>query len=249
LDGLKLFWSFGKISVHEILDEKSVYLNAFFALIFLDNMETIYSLLGVSEESGTFIALSVTATLFSFVVLSQVVLIQKRKKGGTGELKYFVPTFLLYNLYYSFLFLTSLLLLVFPGYYIIFSHFHAPAIASILLIPLFLPGLFFLFYFSMVPFIAVLDDEISGKFFKKSISLVKKKLPLVACTSLAYLAVELAAILITVIQDPMAKIIFKLILSIPDAFFTLVITVITVKVYYYLVNLPNSATDNTQSAP
>lgn len=209
MSGFKLFWEFAKASFFEIYDDKKTYLNAFFALILLDNVETIYPLLGVGEETNTFLGLSIIATLLSFIILSQVVLIQKRKRGGDGELKYFVPTFLLYNLYYSFLFFAGLLLFVIPGFYV-------------------------LFYFSMVPFIAVLDDDADGDYFKKSRLLVKKNVPLIVWTSILNLIVDVSALLITPIQDPTTKLFFKAFFSIPDALFTLVMTVVTVKVFYHL---------------
>ncbi len=208
------FWEFAKASSREVLEDKKTYLNAFLALILLDNLETIYPMFGVGEETNTFLGLTILATLLSFIVLSQVVLIQKRKRGGDGELKYFVPTFLLYNLYYSFLFFAGLLLLIIPGFYV-------------------------LFYFSMTPLVAVLDDDATGSYFKKSKLLVQKNLPLIVWTSLLNLVVDLAALLMTPIQDPLIKIIFKLVFSIPDAFFTLIMTVVTVKVFYYLKDLKN----------
>lgn len=224
MSGLKLFWEFAKASFLEIYDDKKTYLNAFFALILLDNIETIYPLLGVGEETNTFLALSIIATLLSFIVLSQVVLIQKRKRGGDGELKYFVPTFLLYNLYYSFLFFAGLLLFVIPGFYV-------------------------LFYFSMVPFIAVLDDDADGDYFKKSRLLVKQNVPLIVWTSILNLIVDVSALLITPIQDQTAKVFFKAFFSIPDALFTLVMTVVTVKVFYHLKGtVPKDATESSQLA-
>lgn len=210
-----LFWGFAQASVSEILSEKNKYLSAFFTLVFLDNLETICLLSGLGEESNVFIGVSVLATVLSFIVLSQVVLIQKRKRGGDGELKYFVPTFLLYNLYYSFTFLIGLLLLIIPGFY-------------------------FLFYFSMAPLVAVLDDTSEGEFFKKSRHLVKKNLPLVVWTSILNLMVDIAALLIIPIQEPSLKIVGKFVFSIPDAFFTVVMMVVTVKVYYFLRDFKES---------
>lgn len=221
MEAFNLFWQFAKTSGREVLDEKKTYLYSFLALMFLDNIETIYPMFGVGEETNTFFGLSIIGTLLAFVVLSQVVLVQKRKRGGDGELKYFVPTFLLYSLYYSFLFFGGLLLLVIPGFYV-------------------------LFYFSMLPFVAVLDDHSDGRFFQKSRQLVRLNLPLIVCVSLLNLFVDVAGLLITPFKDPVAKIILKFIFSIPDAFFTLVMTVATVKVYYYLNDQLTTATEKTQ---
>lgn len=216
MSGLKLFWSFAKSAALEVWDNKNLYASAFFALLLLGNVETLYPLLGVAEDSNAYIALTIIATLLIFIVLSQVVLIQKRKHGGVGELGFFVPTFLLYNLYYSFLFFVGLLLFIIPGFYV-------------------------LIFFSMVPFVAVLDDEAQGQFFKKSRELVKKNISLVAWVSVINLSMDLSSLLFSPIEDPMIKAFSHFIFSIPDAFVTIVMTITTVKVYYYLKQLSPGA--------
>ncbi|MGZ3790446.1 MAG: hypothetical protein ACXVLQ_18075 [Bacteriovorax sp.] len=213
MEGLTLFWSFLKEASAEVWANKKLYLSAFLALILLGNVETIYPFLGVSEESNVFIVLTIFATLLTFVIVSQIVLIEKKKRGGVGELSFFVPTFLLYNLYYSFLFFFGLLLLV-------------------------LPGLYALVFFSMVPFVAVLDDETEGKFFKKSRELVKKNIPLVVWASVINLLIECSSLLFSPIQDPIVKAVASFFYSIPDAFITIAMTIATVKVYYRLKEYP-----------
>jgi hypothetical protein len=209
MSGLKLFWSLIQSSMNDVLASKQIYLPAFISLIFLGNLETFFPFMGAAPESNSFIILTILATIASFIVLSQVVLIQKKNNGGIGELKYFVPTFLLYNLYYSFLFFMGLLLLVIPGLYI-------------------------LIFFSMVPFVAVLNDEHEGSYFKESKRLVKKNIGLVAWACLINLLVELSGLLITPIANPIVKGVANLLFSIPDAFITIVMTMTMVKIYYLL---------------
>lgn len=212
MEGLKLFWSFSKSAFDEVLENKKIYLSFFFSLLFLSNLEVLYPFVGVKEESSAYIALTLISTIFVFVVISQIVLIQKRKHGGVGELSYFVPTFLLYNLYYSFLFFLGLLFVIAPGIYV-------------------------LIFFSMVPFVAVLDDEESGSFFKKSRELVRKNIGLVAWASFLNLLLELSSLVFAPIQDPTTKAVFTFLFSIPDTFLTIVLTIVTVKIYYYLKKL------------
>lgn len=212
MKGLGLFWSFVRASSSEILENKKTYIKAFIALIFLGNAETFFPFLGVMPESNGFIILTILTTIAIFIILSQIVLVQKKNHGGTGELKYFVPTFLLYNLYYSFLFFAGLLLFIVPGIYV-------------------------LIFFSMVPLVAVLDDECQGSFFSASKLLVKKNIPLVAWASGINLLVEFSALLVSPIENPMLKGIASFFFSIPDAFISLVMTITTVKIFYYLKKL------------
>ena len=209
MSGFNLFWDFTKTSTNEVWQNKKKYLPSFLALVLLGNMESLYTVLGGSEESNAFIFTSLFSTLLTFVVLSKVILDLKKEQGGSGELKYFIPTFLLYNLYYSFIFFGGLLFLI-------------------------LPGLYFLVMFSMAPFVAVLDDEADGGYFKKSRELVKKNISLVVWTSLVTLILEFTALLFTPIHDPIIKMVAGFCFSLPDAFVTLVVTIATVKIYYYL---------------
>jgi hypothetical protein len=208
-NGFKLFWKFTILAKDEILLDKKLYLNAFLWLVLLANIDLFYPLFKIDEESNTFLVLNIISTLLTFVVLSQVVLIQKQKKGGSGQLRYFVPTFLLYNLYYSSLFFMGLLFLVIPGFYI-------------------------LFYFSLAPLIAVLDDSEAGNYFSKSKALVKKNLPLVVCATSINLALELTALILNPIEDPIISAIAKFVFSIPEAFLSILMAVIMVKIYYEL---------------
>lgn len=210
---LKIFLNFIKSAHAEVYANKKTYLGAIISLIVLGNVETLFPFLGVAPESNVFIFLTIASTLATFMIISQVVLIQKKRHGGTGELRYFVPTFLLYSLYYSFLFFIGILFLV-------------------------LPGLYVLIFYSMVPFVAVLDDECQGSFFKKSVSLVKKNIALVAWASVFNLILELSAFLTSPIENPMTRAIVTLIYSVPDAVFTMLLTIATVKIYYYLKAAP-----------
>ena len=209
MNGLKLFGSFFKTSIKQILEDKKTYYKSFFALVFLGNVETLFPFLGAAPESVYYIFLSVFTTLLTFIILSQVVLVQKKLQGGVGELKYFVPTFLLYNLYYSFLFFIGLFLFIVPGFYV-------------------------LIFFSMVPFIAVLDDECEGSFYEASKLLVKKNVGLVVWATLINLLIEFSALLITPIENAVVKGSLNLVYSLVDSFITLVMIISMVKIYYYL---------------
>lgn len=213
MGGLKTFWSFIKSSALEVLENKKMYTSAFLALVCLSNVETLYPFLGLSEDSNAYIIMTILSAMMVFVVLSQIVLIQKEKHGGSGQLGFLVPTFLLYNLYYSFLFFLGIVLF-------------------------FIPGIYVLIFFSMVPFVAVLDDEADGQFFKKSRELVKKNISLAAWASVINLLIEFSALLFNSIQNPVIKAVSNFLFSLPDAFVTIILTIATVKVYYHLKALP-----------
>jgi hypothetical protein len=217
MNSFVLFKDFFGMAFREVFEDKKLYIKIILSLIFLGNLEPLVSLFGVGSEGWLNIFISILITFGTFVVLSQVVLKEKIKKqpeaATTHELKYFVSTFFLFNLYYSFLFFVGLLFLI-------------------------IPGLLVLIYFFMVPFIAVLDDNLESGYFKRSIQLAKKNVGLVSIVSIFILILELSSLALTPIQNPLIKLVSSLVFSIPDSFLTVILTIVSVKVYYFLSENP-----------
>jgi hypothetical protein len=213
MNSFLLFKDFFSQGCREIFQEKRTYFRIIFLLIVLANLEPVLNLFGLESEGWINIILSIFVTLGTFIVLSQVVLKEKIKKipeaSHNHELGYFVSTFFLFNLYYSFLFFIGLIFLV-------------------------IPGLWVLIYFFLVPFIAVLDDSLDSGYFKKSIELVKKNVGLVSIVSIFILVLEFSSLLLSPIQNSSVKLISSLFFSIPDSFLTVVLTIVSVRVYYFL---------------
>ena len=220
MNSIKQFWIFFQESLQEIAANKKEYLYAFLSLVLLANSQSLYIFFGGNEESNFFICLNILTALLNFAVISSLVLNQKKKQGGSGELLYFVPTFLLYNLYYSFLFFIGLVLLLIPGFYV-------------------------LIYFSLVPFVAVLDDSSEQSVFKRSRELVKKNVGLVATASLITLFLELTILVLNPIQNSMIKLIATFGYSLIDGVVTIAMTLATVKIYYSLVTASKKTQDES----
>ena len=217
MNSFLLFKDFFGISFREVFEDKKYYFKIILSLIFLGNLEPLVSLFGVGGDGWLNIFISILITFGTFVVLSQVVLKEKIKKqpeaATTHELKYFVSTFFLFNLYYSFLFFAGLLFLI-------------------------IPGLWVLIYFFMVPFVAVLDDKLDSGYFKRSIQLAKQNVGLVSIVSILILVLEFSSLVLTPIQNPSIKLVTSLVFSIPDSFLTVILTIVSVKVYYFLSENP-----------
>lgn len=241
MKSISLFWHYLKESSSEVLINKHVYVSAFFALVLLGNAESLWLFLGVGPESTTSIVLTVVAALLTFVVLAQVVLIQKKKHGGEGELSFIVPTFLLYNIYYTMIFFAALVLPI-SLFYIPFvglklnTHFAGVVLFYAFVAATIIGAFLVNVTFFMVPLVAVLDDEVTGKFFKASRVLTKKNFSLVAWMALASLLLEFSFLAFSFITDPVLKAGATFVYSLPDAFLTLVFTVAMVKIFYHLKN-------------
>lgn len=209
MKSLSLLWSLMTSSSVQLWNDKEKFFSAFIALIFLSNAEMLFPFFGIHEESSASIMLGIFVMLLIFIVLSHIVLLEKRRHGGEGELKYFVPTFLLYNIYYSFLFFLGILLFV-------------------------LPGLYVLFFFFLVPLVAVLDDDIEGHYFKRSKELARKNLPLIIWAALINLSINFFPLIGKMIEGTWLKYSINFLISVPEAYLTLLFTLTSVKIFYYL---------------
>ncbi len=241
MNSIGLFWHYLKESTSEVLINKHVYISAFFALVLLGNAESLWPFLGIGPESTTSIVLTVVTALFTFVILAQVVLIQKKKHGGDGQLSFIVPTFLLYNIYYTMVFFAVLVLPI-SLFYIPFvglklnTHMAGVALFYLFVVATIIGAFIVNVYFFMVPLVAVLDDETTGKFFKASRVLARKNFKLVGLIALASLLLEFSFLAFSFITEPVLKAAATFVYSLPDAFLTLVFTVAMVKIFYHLKN-------------
>lgn len=241
MNSLHEFKHFVTESTLEVMANKHLYTTAFLALVLLSNVESLLALTGLTSDSASGLFISVAVALLAFVVLAQIVLIQKRKHGGEGELSFVVPTFLLYNIYYTMVFFAVLFfpiaLLNIPFRALNLNTHIAGQIAFYILVALDVVVAFLIsVLFYMVPLIAVCDDEVTRKFFKASRTLVKKNFKLVAWLAFASLFLEFSFLAFSLIQEPVLKAAGSFAYSIPEAFFTIVLTIASVKIFYQLKN-------------
>jgi hypothetical protein len=203
IKSFNIFTQLFKKSQKQVFEKKVIYFPVFLFLIILNNTETLYKLLGFSSRDNSSIWLTLVVGVLNFIVITQIVMWQKKTKTSDDKLIYVLLTYLLYNLYYSFLFFLGFILLIVPGFYA-------------------------LIYFFMAPLIAILDDSNSGEYFKRSRVLVKKDVWLVALISFSTLLFEV----LSYFNEATGS--FAPVLSTIDAYLSIVLTITSVEIYYYL---------------
>lgn len=208
MSSTKLFINFVSVSFDEVRNNISKYLSMFFALVVLTNLEETYKVIGGMEGDGGSIAIGLVSLVLTFIVTAKIILMHKKNPSSDEKLIYILVPFLLYSFYYSLFFFLGLVLLI-------------------------LPGLWVLIFLSQAPLIAALSPS-SENFFKRSIILVKKNVKLVAWVSITSALLEFLSLAFSPIQDPATRWILTAIFSIPDAVLTIVLTIASVKVFYYL---------------
>ncbi len=208
MNNSELFFSFFKESFFEVKNNISKYIYIFISLIIFTNLdEGVKALSGQDSEGGT-IFVTLVSVLFTFVISAKIILMHKKNASPKDSMLSILVPFLLYSFYYSIFFFAGLIFLI-------------------------LPGLWVLIYFSQLPFIAALSST-KESYFKKSIKLVKKNTGLVAYISISTVVLEFFALIFTPIADAKLRFILTAIFSVPDALLSIVLTIVSVKIFYYL---------------
>jgi hypothetical protein len=139
---------------------------------------------------------------------AKIILMHKKDAPSNEKLIYVLVPFLLYSFYYSMLLMLGLILFIIPGFLV-------------------------MIYFSQAPLVAALAP-MKESYFKKSISLVKKNVVLVVWISFTSFFLEFTSLIFAPIADQKIRWTLTAIFSLPDSLLTIILTIVSVKIFYYL---------------
>ncbi|MBC7430159.1 MAG: hypothetical protein H7336_16215 [Bacteriovorax sp.] len=212
MNSIKLYGRFFKESYQETVKNFNVYAVCFIFFILADFFASIpWTGLGYEDNSFYSIIMNVLVGLANLIIVVQVILIEKsRIKGSDKEkLLYAAPTYLIYTIYYSILMLIGLACFIVPG-----------IILGVAL--------------AMVPLAAVLIDNDSINYFKVSWKMAKKDSVLIVFFVLSSIVTELVGLGLDFIPDWRVKLGVNVVYSFIDALVMIVITKVSVKIFYHL---------------
>ena len=203
-----IFLHFFKEAWGEVKNNFSKYLPFFLSLVFLANIDEAYKAFGGQDGDGWSIALTLLSVLLTFVITAKIISMHKKNNETSLPLIYILIPYLLYSFYFSLLFFLGLVIFILPGFWV-------------------------LIYCSQAPLLAALSST-DKSLFKESIRLVKKNVKLVAYISFCSLFLEFAALIFEPIANQKIRWAMLGLFSFPDALLTLVLTIVSVKIFYYL---------------
>lgn len=204
----KLFFNFLSVSFDEVRNHFIKYLWLFVSLVILTNLEEAYKAFGGMDGDGGTITIGLISIILTFIITAKIIIMHKKNASNNEKMIYVLVPFLLYSFYYSMFFFLGLILLV-------------------------IPGLWVLVFLSQAPLIAALAPA-EENFFKQSMRLVKKNVKLVAWTSISSVFLEFLSLAFSPIADQKVRWGLTAIFSVPDALFSIVLTIASVKIFYYL---------------
>lgn len=224
------FFKFLAESWNWVLKNFHQYRGSYVAFLLIGFFASIpWESVGLEPHSLPEIVSSLIAGLLSLVVIVNVVLIEKSryKHRPKEELLYSVPTYLIYSLY------STLIILAGPGIILFIAGLlHLPQQAMIALA--FLAGIVVGIYVAMVSLAAVLIDNDSVNYFKLSYRMARQDWVMVFCFGVLALLLEMPALVFDLIPDWRVVAGFNLLYSFFDAVATIVVTVASVRIFYYL---------------
>ncbi|MDD4975024.1 MAG: hypothetical protein PHY93_11770 [Bacteriovorax sp.] len=177
----------------------------------------------------------ISKVLFSLVpllILSKLLYVMKIRHFGNGEYSKVFWRFLLYNFYYFVLVLLAASLYLLPAIFAssIMTMRTGFLMTSFLLIPL----IYIMLYYSLSPFVAVFDDE-GGSIFSKSKIISSSNIFLVIINHLCSLLIPGLFSSIILINNSLLKFSLALLISVPEAIFSILMILTTSRIYLYLI--------------
>lgn len=206
--GTTKFVNFFNEATAELKNNFKKYIGSFIGLVVLANLEETYKVFGGNEGDGGSIAIAFASIILTFIITAKIILMHKKNPAKDEKMIYVLIPFLLYSFYYSLFFFLGLVCLV-------------------------LPGLWVLIFFSQAPLVAALAPT-EENFFKRSIKLVKKNIKLVAWISITSVLLEFLTLAFSPIANQKIRFILTALFSFPDAILTIILTIASVKIFYYL---------------
>lgn len=175
-------------------------------------------------------------SIVPLLILSKIIYVIKIRNIGIGE---YSKTFFSYFIYSILL----LLLLGAAGVVISFPLYLYSLRNSAWLLAISPVGIALLFYFvvfySMTPIVAAIESEAENdeSYFSKSKTLTKRNITLVLINLLCSLFIYLVTSALLLVKDPHTRLLLSAIFALFDSLFTIVLTLTSVKIYFYLNGL------------
>jgi len=231
----KLYWFYFFESLNAFRSDSKLY---FAYIVSLSLVSMLQNGMDIMFSKDKIILRIISKLLFSIIpimILSKILYVIKIRHFGLDDYKrvlwqfwrYSFIYFALISLAFCFYFISSLLVAkIFPEIKLP----QALAYMSFLLLPV----IYMMIFYSLSPFVAVFEDDLSDGVLFISKKLSKKALGLVVTNHIVSLFAPIIFSLVIMINNPLFKFYTALILSIPEAILSVLMILTTSRIYLYL---------------
>jgi hypothetical protein len=233
---IKLFFNYIIEAFDELYDNLGIYL----VYIFILSLATIIPNWMNVHFNNISVPLQLLAKIvFSIVpllILSKIIYVFKIRSLGLGEYTKTFFSYLVYSLLLLLLLGAAGIIISFPLYlYSLRNSAWLLAIAPVGILML----LYFVIFYSLTPVVAAIesDDEEREGSFSKSKVLTKRNVSLVLINLFCQLFIYVVTSSLLFVKDPNTRLLFSAVFALFDSLFTIVLTLTSVKIYFYLNSL------------
>jgi len=181
----------------------------------------------------------ISKLVFSIVpllIVSKIIYVFKIRNIGIGDFTKTFFAYFLFSILYFIIFLVCALFFSLPAYMSALMNSMPMLVLSALGL---IPVCYLIIFYSLTPVVAALecDSEKEINYFRQSKFLTKRNIWLVAMNQFFAVMIFLITTSVFLIKDPGVKIAVSVTVALLDAIFTVVLTMTSVKIYFYLNDL------------
>lgn len=226
-----LFFQFIKDALKELNSNLGLYL---VYVVVLSLSTAIPSWINAYYTNNSMIIQVFAKLVFSLVpllILSKIIYVVKIRNLGEGDYIRTFYSYFVYSILYLLLLIVAGIFIALPAYLVTLGRtptlFGFSAVGLILIVYL---GI----YYSLTPTIAAIESETSDGFFRKSKKLARKNVWLILLYQFLSVFIYLMSAMLMLVKEQKTVLFLSTAFSIIDAIFTIVLTLIAVKIYFYL---------------
>jgi|GEM_PF-748196 len=231
-----LFFHFVKDAIREVENNFGIY--SFYVLV-LTLSTVIPNLLNFYFKTDDPALAIISKLVFSIVpllIVSKIIYVLKIRSTGVGDFGKTFFAYFLYSILYFIIFLICALFFSLPAYMSTLMNSMPMLVLSALGL---IPVCYLIVFYSLTPIVAAIesDSEKEFSYFGQSKLLTKRNVWLVAMNQFFAVVIFLLTTSVFLIKDPGVKIAVSVAVALLDAIFTVVLTLTSVKIYFYLSDM------------
>lgn len=228
----KLFYFYLKDSISEITNNFKLYSVYIIGLSLVSIAQSVIEVYFKITDPFIRGSSKVLFSIIPILILSKILYVIKIRSTGVGEYREVVFKFLLYNFYYVFFIILTL------GFYFIPATILVTMTNSttwfVMTSFLLIPCIYFMIYNSLSPYVAVFEEGTTISYFKESMRLSAHNIYLIAINHAFSTTTYLFYFFLLMIEKPNIRLATAVLLSVPESILSLVVTLTTSRIYFYL---------------
>ncbi len=231
-----VFFQFIKDAIREVENNFGIYSLYVLILTLSTAIPNFLNFYFKIEDVALPIVSKLVFSIVPLLIVSKIIYVLKIRTTGIGDYTKTFFSYFIFSILYFIIFLVCALFFSLPAYMsTLMNSVPMLAVSAFGLIPI----VYLIVFYSLTPVVAAIenDSEEERNYFKQSKKLTKKNVWLVVMNQFFAILIFFMTTSVFLIKDPGVKIAVSIAVALLDAIFTVVLTLTSVKIYFYLNEL------------